>query len=654
MEHDKTLEAEGIRARDLESRPVLKACDRSVPGWIRVVSYFFSAAISLCVLSIAVMALFLQTLLVDEGQLILAPLAVLVGCVPVFGVFLLDFAHGRALAGYREDRRRFTMQAQGAIGFFIAAFLALINPLLALPTLIAGGCSYGLLRLLVMRRQIEPSWDYNAAEAAGILAGRDRFGFQLATSKPTYPALAASVHLVSILVAAVTALAAGGWLAGQEVLAHNSVISVSLMSIWAAHCLGQRALLDSESDPRRSLQANRVVSIPSDMQERDQPDEGFSVSGLKVEPRDGKPLLSDISFRLAPGTIAGVIGEMGGGKSVLLSAIADPFALGGMDVAGTVSLNSLDLWERRARPQETPLAFVPADPLLVPASGLDNLTCLHGELVEERGKRLLEKLVFSSYAVNEICSEQDATSLSRTQKRCLAFARAFLLSPQIYLFERPEDSMPDKQVSALLTQIQQESRMGRCIIMETSNRALLEACDKLLVLQGGRLVDFGDAVEIRARRSSGWARFAGTRRLETEDNLDNWVRSHFKRDGDESNRRNVSLVASELLAFSCQTTSPRLQQTLCFDFKHFEGYCLLKMTDEDAPLTSAQLEKARAEAEESEPGARLSPLATVYRSCLDVEATVEMDKRVLTAKVETYDPRLIAGQRRASHAPKPS
>jgi hypothetical protein len=175
--------------------------------------------------------------------------------------------------------------------------------------------------------------------------------------------------------------------------------------------------------------------------------------------------------------------------------------------------------------------------------------------------------------------------------------------------------------------------------MVTTNRALLEVCDRLVVLQEGRVVDFGQAAEIRAKMSSGWSRFVGSRSLESEENLIRWVRAQFKRPGDETNRRNLGMVASELLAFSCQTNDRPERRDVTFEYKHFEGHGQLRMIDDSGPLTTGQIARARKEAG-GDPGlSRLSPLAAVVRGSLDISGTVENDRRVISLRVATYDPR---------------
>jgi hypothetical protein len=162
-----------------------------------------------------------------------------------------------------------------------------------------------------------------------------------------------------------------------------------------------------------------------------------------------------------------------------------------------------------------------------------------------------------------------------------------------------------------------------------------------MVLQNGRMVDFGNARDIRDRQASGWARFVGQRSLEIEENLENWIRSHFKRPGDEANRRKAALLASEMLALSCQQGGADLvTQKFVLEFKHFVGHCLLRMQDADAPFTTATLRKAQNETARKPAGSKLSPLATLFSVASDVETSAEFERRVLTVKLETYDPRI--------------
>jgi ABC-type multidrug transport system ATPase subunit len=159
--------------------------------------------------------------------------------------------------------------------------------------------------------------------------------------------------------------------------------------------------------------------------------------------------------------------------------------------------------------------------------------------------------------VDEICATPDATTLPGTQQRVIMLARAFLLSPSLYLLDLPEQELPDKQVAALISRLTKETKMGRTILLISDNRQIQEACDHILVLQGGRVVDYGEGTETRRRLNSGWRRFVGRRQLEIEESLHSWIRSHFKRDGDDGNRAHLVVEQDGELLMSVRTTGSR-------------------------------------------------------------------------------------------------
>jgi ABC-type glutathione transport system ATPase component len=165
---------------------------------------------------------------------------------------------------------------------------------------------------------------------------------------------------------------------------------------------------------------------------------------------------------------------------------------------------------------------------------------------------------------------------------------------------------------------------------------VLEICDELIVLQSGRIIDRGPSKDVRERMTAGWARLVADRHLDSEENLRPWVRNLFKRPGDELNRKLVTSIACELLALSCQTTESNVQERLAFEFMHKKGYCLLRLIDDDEPVSSGTLKRARTEIENGFPS---SSLALVLNSSQSFECSLENGKRVITLQIRTYDPR---------------
>lgn len=617
----------------------LNMMDRQAPIWGLGTSALLTAMTIAIVLGVSVATAFLHRLVIVENELNAAFLIAGVVAIPTLSILFLEGLRHRSLSGFRYMREGVSVVHGGAIAVMILAFIATVHPLLVLPTLCTLALAAGGILVATHFARNEPMWDFQPEQALSFLSGRDEIGRDLAQTQDVEHPLVPSIHFVSIWMSVLLTYAVGSWLAARTILAIEALAAVVLITILAVDLL-LRCLREFIKKSRLASVEAKTVTMVSDEEDEPRNTYGIHVRGLSLTDRTGRALLSDVNFECLPGTITAVIGESGSGKSLLLQAMIDPFSLDQCDITGEVSANGHNLWDRRPDRQDIQAVRVGTDLALLPVSGAENLACFHEGALLERGKSILHQMVFSTDVVQEICQTPDATHLPGTYARCLAFARAFLLAPSLYLFDTPEIGMPEKQIGAFLNRLRQEMRFGRSAIVVTENRQLAEACDRIVVLQGGRIVDYGEADETRKRLGTGWRRFVGRRQLEIEDNLHSWIRSHFKRDGDEGNRRNVSMVASELLAFSCLSADEDRSSRLILELKHYQGFCKIRMVDDSDPISSASLQMAKEQAQANTPGKTLPPLARLLKSSLEFDTHNTDAQRTIVVTVETYDPRL--------------
>jgi len=624
----------------------LHLADRSTPSWATFLGAMFTLGGSLCLLALILLLGLFQTIVAIDGEINMVPILLGVACVLLLGVLLFEFSHIRALAGFRLIRERNAIKFRAWAALPATLILTFIHPLcgIAIPISIAVG--YACLKVLPRWSDQEPEWDFLPDEAVAIFSGRDKIGGALASQTAHVPPLSFIIAQCFTALSVVCSIAICTYLTARGILALSALLPIALATLIVVHA----ALIYAQQHlSERLMQVVPEAAVTAaHTSAEDDGDQGLDVSGLTLRNAKGEPLLSEVTFNVSPGSLTGIIGDSGAGKSLLLQVLSDPFSLLGMGIRGRVRINGSDPWERQALSQHVPSVLVNAETIFLPASGLNNLTSFHSDTMEQRGKCMLEQWVFSTDTAEDICVAQDARQLPSMYQKTLALARAFLLSPAVYLLDRPEEGLPDAQIAALLDQIKREKRLGKAIVLVTNNRALLEACDRLITMQSGRIVDFGPAEQVRQRMETGWMRFVGERRLEIEGNLESWIRSHFRRDGEEGNRRKACAVALELLALSCQTADPLRPDTLSVSFKHFEGFCLIKLKDRGDPIGAAQMELARQQVESKQTEGGLPPLAVLSRESIEVLCDTEGDHRVIQAKVETYDPRKLGTKQAAT------
>lgn len=615
--------------------------DRSSPAWLLPLSFFFILAAEACVSVVALLPVFFQSMVAGSGETLLAPLLILVAAVPLLGLLVFEYGYSKAFAGFRAAREKSAVHVRALLGLMIALALAALHPLLAAP--FAVGAVLALFVAWAANKFLrdEPAWDFLPPEAVSVLSGRDLFGWRLANARPDKPALAETGLRVSALMALTCGFACASWLAAVGIWNIASIASTGLLSFWATRAFGDFFHHKLGSRFNAEGLAHAVTELPLAEETDDSTrHEGLVVSHLSAFDKQGKALLSDINLNFEPGTIVGIAGENFSGKSLLMQAINGPYDLNGLVVSGSIRAGGQNPWQREAQDRFVASVLVQPQPLLVPGNGADNLSCFGAEYEQTRAERALKQLVLTTDTVNRIRNCADARRLSTSEQKALGLARSFFLRPRVYLFDRPEDGASTRMLAALAEKIEKECRLGAIFLIATENRELLDLCDQIVVMDGGRIADIGPAQEIRAQRAIGWHRLKVERAIDSEETLGRWLSSQFRRDGDGANIRNVCMVGRELLSFSCHDLPPDSQHAeVQFEFKNFEGHCILRMRDAGQPVSSGFFDKMQTIAQESEGLVKIPPLAAAMQGATKVETRSEADMRVIEAKIATYDPR---------------
>ncbi len=632
--------------------------DRSIPMWATALSIFFSMGAGICLFAIAVFAIFFFDLVASDGNELLAGLLTLGALVPIIGLLIFDVGHAKALVGYRYLRDRNTVFGKAILGGMAGLTFFLLNPLLGAPFIGGAFLSWLLCNKATRIAPPEPLWEFLPAEAVSFLSGRDRRALELANGISQQNVLLDGFQRSIGYFSLISAMAVSCWLVTSDILNPAAITTITLITYWSVDAFAEFFKRISLADPEKSGQAVQVTELHSTDLDDAQTDisEGLHIHDLSVHTKEQIPLLSGISFHAAPGSIIGVQGDSLSGKTTLFQAITAPRDLRGLTVQGSVQSDGVNLWDTSAKERVINAVHIPPQPLLVPGSGTENLTCFSDAYDQARAKRILKSLVLTSDVTDKICNAPEVQTLSSTEQKSLAFARAFALRPRVMLFDRPEDGADEKLLNALGERVRAEARLGTITLFVTENRGLLNICDTLLMMQKGTLIEYASAALIRERKTTGWQRFVAERELESEEPLDAWISSQFRRDGDEKNRRAVCLIANDLLLIACKEISAdaAFPKTVTFEFKNFEGYCLLRMTNINDSISECSLEKAKDVSEESSLEKQLPPLARLVKKSIEMNILNANDVSWLQVSVKTVDPRLKTNNKVAKNASQQS
>ena len=200
--------------------------------------------------------------------------------------------------------------------------------------------------------------------------------------------------------------------------------------------------------------------------------------------------LHDAGFSVREGEVLGIIGPNGSGKSTLLACAA---GLVRAD-AGRVLRDgaAIDLATIRATIFLLPDGITPWAEHHV-RDVMETWRRLQGRSADDVARRV------SDVALGGLTGRL-VRELSKGERKRLLLAIALLATQPVLLLDEPFDGLDLRQLRDVAALLRAESRRGRAIVLSLHQLGDAErVCDRLALLDGGRIVAEGSADELRAR-----------------------------------------------------------------------------------------------------------------------------------------------------------
>jgi len=312
--------------------------------------------------------------------------------------------------------------------------------------------------------------------------------------------------------AGVAVIVVGVYLIAERELTIGALVACTILNTRALAPLGQVAGLMTRY--HQSMQAlttlNSVMQLPIERPENKSFVQRPIIRG-EIEFRNvtftypGKqvPALAGVSFRVAPGERAAVIGRIGSGKSTLEKLILGLYE----PTSGSILIDGVDIKQIDPATLRRNVGYVPQDivlffgtvkeNILFAAPYADDVAMIHA--AEVAG---VTEFVNHAAQGFDLHIGERGEGLSGGQRQTIAIARSLVLDPPILIMDEPTNSLDNRSEENFKGKLD-KVLTGKTLLLVTHRASLLSLVPRLIVLDNGKVVADGPKEQVMQALAGG-------------------------------------------------------------------------------------------------------------------------------------------------------
>lgn len=219
--------------------------------------------------------------------------------------------------------------------------------------------------------------------------------------------------------------------------------------------------------------------------------------GVRLAYRNGGDVLKGVSFRIAPGQRAALVGHTGAGKTSILSCLYRFYEIR----EGRILLDGIDIRELAVDDLRRQMALVLQDPFLFSGTIADNIRLGRTDITDAQVEAACRAVRIHDFVMRrggygaEV--QERGAGFSEGERQLLSFARALAFDPPILLLDEATANV-DSQTEALIQEALQTLMKGRTCFIIAHRLSTIRDADRILVFHHGELREEGDHASLLA------------------------------------------------------------------------------------------------------------------------------------------------------------
>ena len=214
---------------------------------------------------------------------------------------------------------------------------------------------------------------------------------------------------------------------------------------------------------------------------------------------DAPYALGGVSFTVPPGTMLGIMGRSGSGKTTvtrLLQCLNTNYD-------GMIKIDGMDLREINLMHLRTHIGVVPQENFLFSGTLRENIAMAKpdasfADVVRAAQLSGAEEFIERLPRGYDTLIQEGGSNLSGGQRQRLALARALLIDPPVLILDEATSAL-DAESEAIVNANLKRMAKGRTVLSISHRLSMLVDCDAILVLEQGKVYDIGTHEELLRR-----------------------------------------------------------------------------------------------------------------------------------------------------------